>query len=226
MNPKINTYGILMVFFLALAFQTSAQQKRIVGRVTTFGSYGLNKVVIKAKSSDKEIVTDANGYYNIDCQLGDKLIFEASGFIKQTVNLKKIDADSVNVDLKLKDGDKNFKMATGYGYIDEDKLSYAIQHFESNNDFSNYASVLDIIQGRLTGVSVGTDAITIRGKNTYAADPALIVVDGNIVNISYLKNMPTSQVKSVDVLKSASASARYGSRGMNGVIVIQTKSKN
>jgi len=54
----------------------------------------------------------------------------------------------------------------------------------------------------------------------------LIVVDGSIVEFDYLNNIPTSQVKLVDVLKGAAASARYGSRGMNGVIVIQTKSKN
>lgn len=226
MDLKINAYKILVVFLLNAATHVNAQQINVVGRVTAFEKYGLNKVAIKAKLSGAETVSNAAGFYRLTCEPNDKLTFEAKGFLKQTVNLKKVDADSVNVILKLKKGDKNFEIATGYGHIDKDKLSYAMEHLKSNTDFSNYNSVLDIIQGRLTGVSVGTNSISIRGKNTFGSDAALIVVDGNIVDMSFLKNIPTTQVKSVDVLKGASASARYGSRGMNGVIVIQTRSEN
>lgn len=132
--------------------------------------------------------------------------------------------------MKLKNGDKNFELATGYGYIEKDKLSYAIQHIGSEKDYSSYNSVLDIIRDELTGGRVGTNSIQLRGINTYGSNgpstSPLIVVDGSVVEPSYLNNMATSQVKSVDILKGAAASARYGSPGMNGVIVIQTKSKN
>jgi len=141
MNFKLNTHGIILALILAFSLQVEAQEKNVIGRVTAYGAYGLNKVVVKAKRSGKEAVTDVTGFYNLKCQPDDKLTFEANGFLKQTVNLKKVDTDSVNVSLKLKNGDKNFEIATGYGYIDKDKLSYAIQHFESNNDFSNYNSV-------------------------------------------------------------------------------------
>lgn len=229
MKRTIYIYGIFLVFLLAIGSQAGAQETNVVGRVTTFKKYGLNKVAIEAKKTGTKTVTDTAGYYNIKCQTDDKLVFEANGFFKETINLKRVDADSVNVDMKLKNGDKNFKLATGYGYIDKDKLSYAIQHIGSEKDYSSYNSVLDIIRDELTGGRVGTNSIQLRGYNTYGSSgptTPLIVVDGSVVEPSYLKNIATSQVKSVDVLKGAAASARYGSRGMNGVIVIETKSKN
>ena len=56
--------------------------------------------------------------------------------------------------------------------------------------------------------------------------PALLVVDGTVIDYSVFTNIPPAQVKSIDVLKGASASARYGSRGMGGVIVVTTKTEN
>jgi TonB-dependent SusC/RagA subfamily outer membrane receptor len=84
------------------------------------------------------------------------------------------------------------------------------------------------MEGRISGISIGANSINIRGTSTIdgGPTPALLVVDGTVVNFSVFSNIPTEQVKSIDVLKGASASARYGSRGMGGVIVVTTKSEN
>ena len=223
---KIKLFSLFVITcFISFSSHAVSQEINVKGRVVTFNTYGLNKVTVTAKNTGVETVTDTAGYYSITCNPDDKLIFEANGFFKEKVNLKSKTTHEIYVNLKLKSGDKNIEIATGYGYIEKDKLSHAIEHIESNNDFSGYESVLDIIRGRFPGVNVGTNSITIRGTDTFEGENALIVVDGVVVDFSVMKNIPPSQIKSVNILKGASASARYGSRGMGGVIVIQTKSK-
>jgi TonB-dependent SusC/RagA subfamily outer membrane receptor len=208
--------------FLLVSFQMNAQQRKVEGRVTTFEDYVLNKVSVSAKKSGNEAISDSSGYYTIMCNEKDKLVFEANGFYKEKVNLKKVDpGDSVNVNLKLRNGDKNIEVATGFNHIDKDKLTHAIQTVKSGDDFSNYDSVLDIIEDKFTGLRMG--GIAPRGRNTFGDGAPLLVVDGSVAQIDFIKNIPTTQVKSINMLKGASASARYGSRGMNGVIVIETK---
>ena len=194
-----------------------AQQRTVTGKITAFGEYGLNNVSVIAKKSGAETVSDTTGYYNITCNDNDKLVFEANGFFREKVNLKRIEpGDSVNVDLKLRNGDKNIELATGYGHIGKNELTHAIEHAQSNNDFSNYNSVMEIIDDKFTTIR--------RGTNSFNDNSILYVVDRTVVQEDIIKNIPTTQVKSINLLKGASASARYGSRGMNGVIVIETKS--
>lgn len=229
MKVQQSTFSAAVILFSILfPLNVHAQERTIKGKVTTYEQYPLYKVTVTAKRSGNEAVTDTAGYYSLDCDEKDKLVFEANGFFKERVRLKNVEpGDSVNVNLKLRNGDKNFEIATGYGHIEADKLTHAIQHLESEkNDYSNYDSILDIVEGRISGVAVENDGIKIRGTNTMGGeDSALLVVDGSVVSFSVFQNIPPSQVKSIDVLKGASASARYGSRGMNGVIVIETKSE-
>lgn len=222
----MSTIKFTLIFSLALFVisNLNAQERTLQGKVTTFDEYELNKVSVTAKKSGAETLSNTDGYYTIKCDEKDKLVFEANGFYREKVKLKKVEpGDSVNVNLKLRNGDDNFEVATGYGHIDKDKLTHAIQQVKSDNDFSNYDSVLDIIDDKFTGIRMG--GIAPRGRNTFGGGSPLLVVDGSVVQVDFIKNIPTSQVKSINMLKGASASARYGSRGMNGVIVIETKSK-
>ncbi len=220
--------GFALIMFLLITSLSVLSQERIVyGRVTAFGTYGLNKVEVKAKKSGEEALSEEDGTYSIVCSGDDKLIFEAKGFFRRLLKVGQYaSGDSVNVNLLLKSGEKNISVATGYGHIEKDKLTHAIENVESENDFSEYNSVLDIIRGKFSGVAVAENYISIRGQNTFGEDAALLVVDGVIVDMAIVKNLAVSQIKSINILKGASASSRYGSRGMNGVVVIKTKSKN
>jgi TonB-dependent SusC/RagA subfamily outer membrane receptor len=215
---KTNKIPFIFSFILFLNFQMNAQQRNISGKITTFENYPLNKVSVTAKKSGAEAISDSTGYYTITCNKKDKLVFEANGFYNEKVNLKRVETgDSVNVNLKLRNGDKNIELATGYGHIEKDKLTHAIEHASTENDFSNYNSVMEIIDDKFTTIR--------RGTNSFSNNSILYVVDGTVVQEGIVKNIPTTQVKSINLLKGASASARYGSRGMNGVIVIETKTK-
>lgn len=228
--PQFHIKTILFSLIIAASthFSANAQQRAVVGRITTFGAIEINKATVAIGSSGYETFSDSLGYYSVSCNPDDKLTFTAKGFFSEKVNLKDINqTDSVNVDLKLKNGKKNISYATGYGHIDERRLTYAIEHFGSQPDYSSYRNIMEILEGRVSGVTIKTNGISIRGSNTLNGDTdALLVVDGTVVSFVVFQNIPPVQVKTIDVLKGAAASALYGSRGMGGVVIVETKSKN
>jgi len=227
MKFKNYTFVIITAAFAFAVLPAIAQEIEFTGKVTTFESFGLNKATVTARQSGVTAYTDSSGFFSILCLPKDQLVVEANGFFSQKVNLKKVDSNNgIHINLKLKSSEDALDVATGFGHIEKNKLTHAIERMETTNDFSEYASVPDIIKGRVSGVQVNAASISIRGTDTYNDQGALIVVDGAIVDFNTLKNLSTSQVKSVNVLKGASATARYGSRGMEGVILIQTKKSN
>jgi TonB-dependent starch-binding outer membrane protein SusC len=226
---KIKNYilVILTAAFAFAGFPAIAQEIEFAGKVTTFESCGLYKASVTARQSGTTAYTDSSGFFSILCLPKDQLVVEANGFFSQKVNLKKfVSPKNLHIDLKLKSSEDAVDVATGFGHIDKNKLTHAVERMETTNNFSEYASVPEIIKGRVPGVEVNASSISVRGTDTYNDQGALIVVDGVVVDFNTLKNLSTSQVKSVNVLKGASATARYGSRGMEGVILIQTKKGN
>lgn len=227
MKTKFLLLSICLCFFMGQTGYT--QERTYLGKVTSFRTIPLNKAQISIKSQDEAILTDSAGFFTFTCSETEKITISAQGFYPQKIKLANLAGeDSLLVDLRFKKGQKNFQYATGYGHISEERLSYAIEHLESGQDFSNYNSILEIMEGRVSGISIGSNSINIRGTVTMdgGPTPALLVVDGTVVNFSVFSNIPPEQVKSIDVLKGASASARYGSRGMGGVIVVSTKTEN
>jgi len=227
MNSKILI--LLICLGTILAQPLSAKKREVKGKITTFRTIAVNKATITVKSTNAEIVTDSTGYFSLVCDEKDKLTISANGFYQEKINLKSVaPGDSVNIDLRLRKGKKNFEYATGYGHISEKKLTYAIEHLEAGPDYSAYRNIFEILEGRFSGVSVSGNTINIRGTSTISGGPtpALLVVDGTIVDYNVFANIPPTQVKSIDVLKGAAASARYGSRGMGGVVIVKTKTSN
>ena len=150
----------------------------------------------------------------------------APGFFTQKVKLdEKIKLAAIN--LKLKPGEKNREYAIGYGHVsDRDKLNALASLTSSDMDFSQYSSIYDLIKGRFAGVQVVNGEVIIRGINSInSSSAALIIVDGVPVDGSALSSIPPIQVKSINVMKDGS-SAIYGSRGANGVVLIETKRGN
>lgn len=111
----------------------------------------------------------------------------------------------------------------GYGKQNSKNNTYAISKLKvKKKEISSYSSIYDYIQGRIPGVQVVGEKITIRGISTIngTQDPLLIVDGVKVDNIGYLN---PADVLDVTVLKDASASI-YGFQGANGVIMIRTKS--
>jgi TonB-dependent SusC/RagA subfamily outer membrane receptor len=214
---------IVISLFLISTTQLFGQEKVIHGKITTFDSIPLIGVTIEVKSTKKVVISDTFGLFNVGCYAKDKLKISARGFSNQTVKIKGTER-YVFVNLQIKPGPKNREMAVGYGHVkDIDKL-YAISSLnEDDMDFSSYTDIYEIIRGRFPGVQVQGGEIVIRGQQTImGSNAALLVVDGMTVDQSYFSNLSPVEIKSINVLKDASA-AIYGSRGANGVVLIETK---
>lgn len=228
-KSRSNLLLLIVCFWGSFSLSVIAQEHAIKGKVTAFSSIPLSKVSVVCKGAGTEVLTDEKGEFYLVCDEKEKLKISANGFYSENIKLSNFaDSDSVIVNLRYRNGEKNFEIATGYGHISEEQLTYAIQHLEANSDYSNYRTILEAIEGRISGVSIRNNAINIRGATTINSGdvPALLVVDGTIVEFPVFVNIPPTQVKSISVLKGAAASARYGSRGMGGVIVVKTKSKD
>lgn len=215
------------LFTLMLAFgifTSSAQERMISGMVTTFDSLSLIGADVKVISSKDIVKTDTLGRFMVKVKPEDKLKVSAKGFYSQTVKLDQ-NIKIALVNLKLKPTEKSREYAIGYGYVkDGEKLNALSQLTNDDLNFSQYSNMYDLIRGRFAGVTVDPSGdIIIRGINSInLSSGALIVVDGVAQDKSVLNILNPNDVKSINVIKDGS-SAIYGSRGANGVVIIETK---
>ena len=172
--------------------------------------------------------TDLEGNYTIDAQPGDRLEFTYTGFLTQIIKV----GDATVIDVQLEPGRDLLDevVVIGYGTQVKSDLTGAVSSVDAEEITRiPTSSVEQALQGRVAGVQVtpasgapGAGAIIrIRGVGTLGNASPLFVVDGMLLNdINFLD---PNDVQSIEVLKDASATAIYGSRGANGVIIVTTK---
>lgn len=225
MTKKLNII-LIAVSMLLMTSLAKAQERLIQGIVTTFDSIPLVDAEIQNRSSKVKVYTDTLGRFRIMSEPGDKLRIKADGFFNEKA---KIDEKTkyAAVNLKMKPGPKNKEYAIGYATVsDRDKLNALASMNDNDVDFSQYSNIYELIKGRFAGVQVSNGEIIIRGINSInSSSAALVVVDGVPVDGSALGSIPPVQVKSINIIKDGSA-AIYGSRGGNGVVIIETKRGN
>ena len=214
----------IFLFFISIFISTNllSQERIIHGYVYTFDSIPLINATIKVKSTKQEVQTDTTGKFSVGCNKEDMITISAEGFNKQKVKFDE-KAKVLVINLKLKPGERNREVSIGYGHVADGDLLNSVSNMNNDDmDFSQYANMYDLIQGKLPGVKVYNGEVIIRGTGSINNDAALIVVDGLISDNSILRTFPTSQVKRISVVKDSGA-AIYGSRGANGVVLIETK---
>lgn len=219
---------VLWVMLLFATLTTSAQQVKVTGTVTDPGGEPLVGVSVKANASGT--ITDIDGKYSIDVPSAGSITFSYVGFetIVEKVNGRK----NINIMLQEKNDVLNEVVVIGYGTMDKKELTSAISHV-GEKDFLTISS-LDpsmMIQGKVAGVSITNTgagdpnnqaSIQIRGVSSRSAGLGpLVVIDG--VPGGNLTNINPNDIASFDILKDGAASAIYGTRGSNGVIVVTTK---
>lgn len=182
---------------------------------------------ILVNTSDLKTTSDLNGEFVINARNGDILEIHALSY-----KTKKAIVSSPVINIEMEDDIFNIEelLVVGYGTIKKSDLTGAVATIKSDELTKNTVLSADqALQGRFPGVQVvsnsgspgGTTSVNIRGIGTVNDSQPLYVVDGMPVSgISYL-NM--NDISSLEVLKDASASAIYGSRGANGVILISTR---
>ena len=130
------------------------------------------------------------------------------------------------------ENDPNDQVGVGYGTQDRDELTGAVSSVRAEDVGREVTSILDLIEGRLPGVTVrrlgnGDVSIRVRGAPSFmGGGEPLFVIDGRTIMApvgSALMAINPRDVVRIDVLKDAGATAIYGSRGGNGVILITTR---
>ena len=221
---------LMMVFLMCATIAASAQQTKITGTVKGPGGEPLIGASVRVDKSTKGTVTDIDGNYVIEATTSSNLVFSYIGY--ETKNEKVGDRRVINVTLEEKSDLLNEVVVIGYGTMDKKELTSAISHV-GEKDFLTVSS-LDpsmMIQGKVPGVSITNTgagdpnnqaSIQIRGVSSRSAGLGpLIVIDG--VPGGNLTNINPNDIASFDILKDGAASAIYGTRGSNGVIVVTTK---
>lgn len=215
---------------LLLAMSLSAQNRILKGTVTDTSGETLIGVGVQIDGTTKGTVTDENGRYEIQVTDRDKLVFTSIGFHAVNVAV----AGKTVLDVTMTEDEKLLDEAVviGYGTMKRSDLTGSVSSV-SAKAIANYKSgtVLEALGGKVSGVYItsadGTPGagydIKIRGVGTVNGDSSpLYIVDGfETDNIDFLANQ---DIKSIEVLKDASASAIYGSRAANGVVLVTTKS--
>lgn len=202
----------------------------IKGRVTDDKGQPVAGAAVQVKGTGRGVVTNENGEYEINVADGEAvLVISSLGFSEQEVPVK--GRRAITISLEPAPASMKELVVVGYGEQKKGTLTNSITTV-STAEFANQpVNRLDqILQGRAAGVQVtnatgapgGSVRIRIRGANSINGDNGpLYVVDG-FVGADFSSINP-DDIESLQVLKDASATAIYGSRGANGVIIITTK---
>ena len=217
--------NIIALFFIG-GFSLNAQTRIIEGQVTTLDSLPVANFEVRAKKSGAAINTDSVGKFSIVTNEKDVLLFKGKVFRNERVRINDKVKDSVFVKVEFIPTEENQKRAIGYGYVSKKDLINSVSHMNSKEvDFCSYSDIFELIRGRFPGVEVRGSSpnaeIVIRGTSSInLSNDALYVVDG--ITVNSIAHISPCQVASIDVVKDA-ASSIYGSRGANGVVIIETK---
>lgn len=218
--------------FLLLAFfwqSLSAQDLVVTGRVTSADDGApLPGVSVIVKGTMTGTSTDLDGNYSISVIKGQTLVYSSIGFADHEESIVR----SAKVDVALSTDSFMLEevVAIGYGVVKKSDLTGSVASVKGDQLKKTPAAGLDqALQGVAAGVTVNSGSgqpgaaaeVRIRGIGTVNNSAPIYVVDGVIVdNINYLS---PNDIASTEILKDASATAIYGSRGANGVILVTTK---
>ena len=224
--------SFLTMFFVTPLVATAQQLKNIVGTVTD-ASTGetIPAVSIKLKRTNAVVTTDGNGKYGIRANDKDYLIFSYVGYETKTLIVGT--KTTLNVALKSVPNALNEVVVIGYGAVKKSDLtgSVGIVNMEDLTK-APVASFAEALAGRVAGVQVSSSDgqpgvgmdIVIRGANSLTqSNSPLYVIDGFPIEEPDNAALNPDDILSINILKDASATAIYGSRGANGVIIIETK---
>ncbi|WP_225865544.1 SusC/RagA family TonB-linked outer membrane protein [Dyadobacter aurulentus] len=227
------TTGIAMLFGLLMAISGVAQAQTgtsISGKISDKQG-ALPGVSVVEKGTSNGTTTDAEGKFTLQLSTGAKTITVSSvGYVSQDVDI----ADKSTVEITLEEDQKtlNEVVVIGYGSLNKREVSSAITHL-SSKDLLRVGgnNPMMAIQGKVAGLTVTNTStadpnsspnIQLRGASSRSAGLGpLFVVNG--IPGGNIDNINQNEIESIDVLKGGAASAIYGTRGSNGVIVITTK---
>lgn len=233
--------GKLRIWLLVVGLVTHAyaQDLTIKGKITDNSGAELPGVNVTVKGTQKGIVSDAEGKYQLSgVPAKATLVFSFIGYLKQEIEANNRTVIDVVLEADVKS--INEVVVVGYGTQRKIETTGSIASVKSSDLVQTpVANVAQGLQARVSGIQIsqnsgspgGNVSVRIRGTNSingtseplYVVDGIQISNGGGINDVSPLSTINPNDIESVEVLKDASASAIYGARAANGVVLITTK---
>jgi TonB-dependent starch-binding outer membrane protein SusC len=217
---------LLQALFVSEAF---AQNKTVKGRITDESGKPVQKATVLLKGTSGGTSSDDNGGFEISVPANGTIVISAVDFVTQ--ELKPGNRTNLNVTLVSANKDLTEVVVVGYGTQRKEAITGSVASINGDKIREVPApNISQALQGRIAGVEISqtstrpgaTMQIRIRGTRSLSADNnPLIVLDG-IPFVGSIADINPDDIKSLDILKDASATAIYGSRGANGVILVTT----
>lgn len=234
---------------LLFAFTTAMAQIQVTGKVVDVDQFGLPGVTVTVKGTNKAVATDFDGNFVISVPSEETVLtFSFVGMSPKEVTVGNQKDMTVTMEENAQELDE--VVVVGYGTVKKRDLTGAVSQLKpTEQEVSKVTSIDNLLQGKIAGLTVGSSSsavgaassVTIRGANSLRGDNQPLYVIDNIPQASTgefgstnddgtftiatnpLTSLNPADIESIEVLKDASATAIYGSRGANGVILITTK---
>ena len=234
MNKTIRfALASLCMLLCIVASSQSFRELTLVGKVLDENGEPLPGALVASADAKRGAMTDVNGDFKMKLNASDKTVTVSYlGYVAQTVN---VDGKDMVTILMVPDEKNSLNEAVviGYGEVKKADLTGSVTNVKMTDvTESATLSVGQALQGRIAGVDVmsttgepgaGT-SVRIRGtRSINASNEPLIIVDGVMDMVSNLAELNPDDIESISLLKDASSTAIYGSRGSNGVIMVTTK---
>ena len=228
-------HGWRRLFLLCLMMVSSAvmmAQNRVTGQVVDATGEPVIGASVVVKGTSNGVVTDLNGNYSIaSVPQNAQLVISYVGCRTQTIALN--GRQSLNVTLEEDRQQLDEVVVVGYGVQKRSDVTGSMSSVTSEElNVRPVNNAFEALQGKAAGVDITTNerpgqigSIRIRGERSIGATNApLYVVDGvPLMSASAIETLNPRDIESIDILKDASATAIYGSRGANGVVLVTTK---
>ena len=232
MKTHIFTPKFIWITFLFILYSNSilAQQISVTGTVIGTDDEPIIGVSILVKGTTQGVITDLNGNYTINTNSDATLVFSYVGCITQEVAI----AGRKKINITLVEDSKALDevVVIGYAVGNKRSVSGAVDRVTAKDMNLGYiATPIDAIRGKVPGMVISQDGgnvnaeptVRIRGTSSLSGgnDP-LVIIDGVFGSLEMLNTIAAQDIEEVTVLKDASETAQYGSRGAAGVIVVTT----
>jgi TonB-dependent SusC/RagA subfamily outer membrane receptor len=222
---------LISLFNLIAIFSFAQNNFPVTGKITDNAGSPLQGVTVQVKGTKIATATDATGTFSINAPSGSSvLVFSSVGFTSKEVPIE--NKAWVNVAMSTADNPMDQVVVIGYGAVKKKDLTGAVTGINEKDIKSRpVVDALQAMQGKVAGVDIGSTerpgtvgTINIRGvRSLTASNSPLYVVDGIPLMTGGIEYINPNDIESIDVLKDASATAIYGSRGANGVVIVTTK---
>jgi TonB-linked SusC/RagA family outer membrane protein len=224
-------FSVILTLLLALVVQISfAQNKNVSGTVSDNNGLPLPGATVVIEGTSTGVSTDFDGNYSISASVGDVLVFSYVGYSNQSQTVGA--SNTINVSM-VPDNALEEVVVEAYRTTSKETSSIASTTITAETIESRpNASFAQTLQGQVAGLNIvtnngqpgGNSLINLRGVSSISGNTEpLFIIDGVPVDEDNFRSLNPNDIASLSVLKDAGATAIYGNRGANGVIIIKTK---